>query len=680
MSKFSENSNKFVKNIELCFKNYNDYVKKGKTIENICKRIDYAFLAADFICKAQQYYLKYKKESAFSTKEIIEFDHKISCYADRLYVAMDNLLNFCKLLDKRTESGRTYGYGTSFYKDFEKLTIQVLFIASRWKVERIMNVLDLPRPKEKKKLPRRLPLLKDVMPCFDRILAVKMGIRFDDGFNINKLVVCLPPSSGKTYCANVYNLLSLGHHFVYFKETGMIRMTNTATNAQDYGKAVSLMAKNYIEIPIGDLKYRFYPFLEAFPELKENITSEELTTTCKMYKTNELFIRDSTDKLLMRNCNSECTDSIFMFGIEASINGKRAQLGTIADDLSGGVDTMDNDEYHKKITDKIKSDVSDRNDDDDCPLILMGTMYNENDYQNTHIEEWEKEGLIQHPYYKNVKFTKDGKKAICLVDVEDENGNTIAPQLYTNEKLREKRDYFAKRGKEYVYSLVYKQKRESREPLTFSYQFLKTYDELPDCLQQESVAMIDTTRTSGNNYFICAFFRYNPKDKMYYFTDVLMKQKSLGTDYDPKNEFGYELCRKIAKNNTIECRVESNTSNTTTSLLKRLCNDIFYNACKFKNSYTVNNKRGGTKITRILEHEDSIKNNIVFPSLKNITNNEMFLFMRVLTNWNSKGGQNNQNPDDPPDVLSLFDQNFIHKKSSYGSIVDIPKEYLKNFF
>ena len=184
------------------------------------------------------------------------------------------------------------------------------------------------------------------MPPFDEIregqyvLAVKMGLRFPDGFNIKRLVVCVPPSSGKTYCANVYTILMLAHHQMYYRETGIIRMTNNADNAQSYGSQVDKM--------MIDPK-----FLKIFPEFEKYRDNK---------RQSKMFVYESKEKYLLKDCSPECTDSIFMFGVEASINGKRAMLGSVMDDLSGGFNDMDNDELHRKITDKVMSDVLDRSD------------------------------------------------------------------------------------------------------------------------------------------------------------------------------------------------------------------------------------------------------------------------------------------------------------------------------
>ena len=158
----------------------------------------------------------------------------------------------------------------------------------------------------------------------------------------------------------------------------------------------------------------------------------------------------SVEKLLLKDCNSECSDSIFMFGVDAGINGKRSLLGAVLDDLSNGIDEMDNDERHRQITDKVMSDVMDRSDDDDAPIILFGTMYNQYDYQNTFVDAWEKEGLKKLKKFKFIRVTPDGKKCVCLVDIENAEGHSIAPDLYTQEKLVAKRTYFENRGKPYV--------------------------------------------------------------------------------------------------------------------------------------------------------------------------------------------------------------------------------------
>ena len=499
-------------------------------------------------------------------------------------------------------------------------------------------VYDLDKPEKNKKLPKRLPILSDALACFDNILCTKLGVKTESNIHLKRLVICMPPSSGKTYAANAYTVLTLCHHHIRFAETGIIRMTNNMDNAKIYGSQVH----NMMTDPV---------FVNVFPEYRKYITADNK---------NKLFSYESAEQYLLRDCSNECFNSIFMFGWDSGINGKRSLLGSVLDDISDGTNTMDSDDFHKKQTAKVMTDVTDRNDSDDCPIIIMGTMYNENDVQNTFIDMWER-NLEPHPYLRNVQVTKDGTCGVCLIDIENESGNSIAPELYPDSLLQSKKEFCARTGKMYMYNLIYRQKRDSREPKTFALNTLKQYTSLPKTLSKTSKSFIDTTRKNGSDYFAQPFCYYDEENNLWYLVDCIFEQKSLGIISDPKNKFKEKVCNKIIANNTTQCGIESNTSNTTGALLKDRLTQLGYTDCRFIEKYTYG-KKGQSKFTRILDMEEAIKEHIVFPSPLYGMSTEMQRFMEQLTGWNSKGKQGRANPDDAIDSIALFAKTFIQEK------------------
>lgn len=644
---YREDRDKKTEYIENTLKKVNEIKQGEEPVRYYNDRLTLLLLACNGIEEGEVLLRNERENNPFLEPiEFIRFDYVLSQYANRCYLAIKNMISY--YYGNKEEEKWLNEISKDKVELMYKYKYSMCHIAARWSTERFIESYDEDKPYAKKKLPKRLPLLKDVFPCFDRLIAVKMGLRFPDGFNIKRLVVCVPPSSGKTFCANVYTILMLAHHQIYFKETGIIRMTNNADNAQSYGSQVDKM--------MTDPK-----FLHIFPEFEKYRDNK---------RQSKMFVYESKEKYLLKDCSPECTDSIFMFGVDASINGKRAMLGSVMDDLSGGFNDMDNDELHKKITDKVMSDVLDRSDDDDSPVVIMGTMYNENDVQNAFIENWMLMGLLQHPKYKSVQYTRDGLYAICLVDVEDGNGHSAAPYLYPDSKLLEKKIYFQRRGKEYVYNLIYRQKKDSREPKTFGYEVLPyQYDELPKKLKKQATqCFIDTTRKNGSDYFSQPFLTYNEEDGKWWLLDCIFEQKSLGVDDDPRNEFRDKVCKKIISMNCIETCIESNTSNTTTLVLKDKCKELGYNACKFRNHYTAKKGKSSSKIVQILNMEENIKNNIVFPSPRANVSPAMYQFMQQFTHWNSKMGQVKQNPDDSVDSIAKFCEEFIYKKSTRATI------------
>lgn len=602
------------------------------------------------IIKGQQLYIH--AEGNIATQDIIFFDNAISKYALVLYEEMR------KLLEGIFKDKKRKGFSEEELSSLIYSYNQMLFISARWNTLQVMRVFDMDRERNKQKVPRRLPLLVEPCFCYDRVLETALGIEHDDGFNPNRGVTCLPPSSGKTYVANCYTNLMTMHFWIRYGESGLIRMTNNGTNAQNYGDQCAKMIEDKV-------------WLNIFPEMRKYINAKGVLDCWK---------NRSVEKLLLKDCNPEVSDSIFMFGVEAGINGKRSMLGAVLDDLSNGLDEMDNDERHKMITDKVMSDVMDRSDDDNSPILIQGTMYNQYDTQNSFIDIWEKVGLKKLPRFKFISITPDGKCFTCLVDIEDRYGNTIAPELYTQEKLVAKRSYFENRGKPYVYNLIYRQKRDSREPKTFDLQYLNIYDYRENngkkVLDKFSLAMIDTTRKSGNDFFAMPIFKRNQKNGKYRLVDCLFEQKSLGINDDANGMFAKKVCKKIIESDMIECCLESNTSNTTSALLKSICNNLGYKSCKFRDRYTTGKGKGSSKITRILNMEETIKEYIEFPNPDTLPNgHQLRLFMKYLSGWSSTEGQKKTNPDDAPDSIAMFAEEFIFKKQKKGIIKEFPKNF-----
>ena len=626
-----------------------NYLEKLKTTQKKVDKFNLAMYISENIVKGQELYLH--ADSSIPTQDIILFDNEISKKALIVYETMESLL--CYFIG---------GEGKSFINAEAKGELidnrnKMLYISARWNTLQVMRVFDMDRERNKQKVPRRLPLLVEPCFCYDRVLETALGINHIDGFNPNRGVTCLPPSSGKTYAANCYTNLMLMHFWLRYGESGLIRMTNNGTNAQNYGDQCAKMIEDKV-------------WLNLFPELRKYINAKGQLDCWK---------NRSVEKLLLKDCNPEVSDSVFMFGVEAGINGKRSMLGAVLDDLSNGQDEMDNDERHKSITDKVMSDVMDRSDDDNSPILIQGTMYNQYDTQNSFIDIWEKEGLKKLPKFKFIRVTPDGKCFTCLVDIEDKEGHSIAPDLYTDKKLISKKQYFENRGKPYVYNLIYRQKRDSREPKTFDIQFLNTYDyreHSKNILDDFSVTMVDTSRRSGSDFFTMPIFKKNLKNGKYRLVDCIFEQKSLGINDDANGVFAKKVCRKIINSNMTECCLESNTSNTSSFLLKSICNNMGYKSCKFRDRYTSGKGKGSNKVTRILNMEETIKEYIEFPLPETLTQGHpLRLFMQYLSAWSSTEGQKKSNPDDAPDSIAMVAEEFIVNQQRKGTIKEFPKNF-----
>ena len=276
-----------------------EQIKKLKNIKDRKEQFNFSMFLAEYVVKGQQLCLDADRN--ISTQDVIDFDNQISKVALVLYEKMENLLAF--FIDRKGKMP----ISIEEIGELIDCRNKMLFVSARWNTLQVMRVFDMDRERNKQKVPRRLSLLVEPCFCYDRVLETALGIMHEDGFNPNRGVTCLPPSSGKTYAANCYTNLMIMHFWLRYGESGIIRMTNNGTNAQNYGDQCAKM----IEDPV---------WLNIFPEMRKYINAKGQLDCWK---------NRSVEKLLLKDCNPEVSDSVFMFGVEAGINGKRSMLGAV---------------------------------------------------------------------------------------------------------------------------------------------------------------------------------------------------------------------------------------------------------------------------------------------------------------------------------------------------------------
>jgi hypothetical protein len=107
-----------------------------------------------------------------------------------------------------------------------------------------------------------------------------------------------------------------------------------------------------------------------------------------------------------------------------------------------------------------------------------------------------------------------------------------------------------------------------------------------------------------------------------------------------------------------------------------ICGQMGYKSCKFRDRYTSGKGKGSNKVTRILAMEETIKENLEFPNPETLPHgHQLRLFMQYLCNWSSLEGQKKTNPDDAPDCMAMFAEEFIYKKQKLGKIKELPKNF-----
>lgn len=643
--KFSEILNAKIKQI-------NNLKREGSSMKTLEKRVDLLSFCMGIIERAENEMLVFKESNIeFNIPEMIKYDYSLSYYAEKFYVQAKDV---SEVLNKNLKIEEVRNIPMSKKETFLNLLKKTMEISARWNIERIINVYEFDTPKENRAFPKRKPLLEECIFFANRMNATKMGIKFKDGIMPKKIIFAVQPSAGKSFVANVYSLMSLCLHHIYFKTSGILRMSNNAGNAMGFSDQIKAMMENE-KITLIYPEFKSY-FVNGKPKILEKSTSEEWR---------------------MVGLDPRIRASHFARGREAAINSIRIFVGLIIDDLSDGFDQMNNDEAHQTMTGKYYIDMEARGESEDIPVFILGTMFNEFDIQNTMIKKLEnEEGLLKDCRFRDVRRTNDYSTIVIEVDCFDKKGKSYAPNLISTKKLKERQNSL----KPYEFDLVYRQIRSSREPRIFDYGNLKTYKQLPKTLSKRRIAVLDPTRKNGGDYFALPVFAFNLADNDAYFIDCIYEQKSLGRLSDPHNEFLRKVIRFLIENNVTEFYIENNTSNTIGTIFEEKFKRLEY-PCKIYEFYTTKEKKSRNKLERILTEEATITSNIVFPAPScHSPLHRVSQFMNDFTKFDSKlNSSNKKQHDDAPDSVSIFSKRCLFNKTNKFS--EIKKSFsLKNLF
>ena len=645
-----DTSNNF-KKVDLLIKQINGLNKSKDTLRTLNDRVEMLSLCMTFIIKTQNDFLEYKQyNNSMLPKDLIKIDFDISSYANRLYNASLQVIKmFLKYADRLQKQGITIKKRT----DFLTLSKRMLHISARWDIERFINVYEFDMPDTNKAFPKRKPLLKDVIFYANRMSATKLGIHFEDGIMPRRIIFAVQPNSGKSFVVNVYSVIANILHKLYYNTSGILRMSNNGTNACGFSDQIKAMIEN-------PKIYEIYPELEKYfinnkPKILERSTSEEWK---------------------LQDLDPKIRASHFARGRDSAINSIRIFVLLAIDDLSDGFEQMNNDEAHKGMTTKYQIDMDSRKESEDIPEFIAGTMFNEFDVPNFLIRQLEDKGLLVYDSSNsNIRYTRDYSTVVIQIDCFDSKGNSIAPELISTEKLKDKQASL----KPYEFDLVYRQIRSSREPRIFEWSNLNTYTTSSKHLSNTAIAVLDPTRKSGNDFFSMPLFRWNDKTKKYRFVDCIYTQKSLGRISDPSNTFLKRVVRFIIDNNVTQFTLENNTSNTIGTLIESELKKEGYTSCKIKEIYSTKKKGKESKLQRILSQEATIVNNIEFPDKSIlIPQSDLALFMEHFTRFDSKENIGKKsNPDDAPDSMAMFSDNYLFTSSNrYAQVRGLSKQSL----
>lgn len=308
----------YFNNVDKLIKQVNSLNKNKDILKTLNERVDLLLLCMTLIEKCQNGFLEFKQMNKnVNPHDIIGMDYKISEYANRIYLAS---LKVIEVFIKNATIIEKYGINIKKRTDFLVVSKKMLNIAARWDIERCINIFEFDMPNENKAFPKRKPLLQDVIFYANRMNATKLGIKFEDGIMPKRIIFAVQPNSGKSFVVNVYSLISICMHAIYYNTSGVLRLSNNGTNACGFSDQIKAMIENEKIVDIFP-EFKKY-FLGGKPKILEKSTSEEWK---------------------LQDLDPRIRASHFARGRDSAINSVRIFVLLAIDDLSDGFEQMNND-------------------------------------------------------------------------------------------------------------------------------------------------------------------------------------------------------------------------------------------------------------------------------------------------------------------------------------------------
>lgn len=641
--------------------NYNLLLKQAernlnKDIYSYEKQIKVFLEMAKIIVEMQKIYLiERNTNSVFNANEIIKIDYKTSEYAYDVYLKLERMLY---LLHKLKKHDLISKYANELnmrisgnYENKQNKVIGMLQIAARFNVMAFTMVFELDKNEKVKSFEKRRPLLETCMFYVNRLIGTQIGIKYADKIMPNKIIFVVQQSGGKSLVANIYSSIMLTLAKEYFKTSGILRMGNTKQNANGFSIQIKTMIENE-------------RFTQIYPEFEKYLDSTNIM---------KCFSKKGIEEWKLKDLDPSIRASLFARGRKAAINSIRIFLALIIDDLSDGEKQANNDEEHKKQTNKYNTDMKGRAEFEDMPQLIFQTMFNPYDVPNQIISNLEQNDLlIDEPIlpkecfkyftskYSNGKYkmitkkgglkyvraTRDNKTIVIQIPALDENNESLAPEFRSTNYLIEQRDGGMS---DYLWRLLFQSQRATREGRTFDWGKLKTYKELPNKnMSNRTIAVCDPTIKSGRDFFSISVYKINYANNKHYLIDCIFERKSIVDKL-----FRKKIIRFIINNKITEFLIETNTSREIKTIIEEDLKLLNYE-CEIIEVYNTVNKN-----VRILDQEYSIINDIIYPDKTIMSQqSELWKFMDNLTSWSSVIKVAN---DDAPDNVAMYSLKYINE-------------------
>lgn len=390
------------------------------------------------------------------------------------------------------------------------------------------------------------------------------------------------------------------------------------------------------------------PFGEVFFELKYNEDDKDY------------FLKETEGNWKLKQC--KMLASYYAKTVQSNVVGVRASQRIHIDDLYADYKEAMNQQLNEYYLNKYLTVWTKRFVQNEIPkVVVTGTLWASGDFINLLIQSMKKKHKFhRHSKYKFTYISEDESVAIIQIPALDyETGLSTCPELKTTKELLEEKENID----EYLWETNFQQKPTDPESLYFSYNNLRTYDNIPKTDYLGTYAVIDATRKTGKDFFAMPIFTKvpNENDFDYYLKDCLFTRTATKDMYD-------EICGKIIEHHIIKLVIESNVTSELKQNLKLILekNGVFY--CEIIEKYNSENKQA-----RITDEKGMIIRKLIFPEKgKYGINSDMGKFMDNLTLYN-EGGRNPN--DDAPDACGMFTREIIGNGSSTNTVKAILRPF-----
>jgi hypothetical protein len=438
------------------------------------------------------------------------------------------------------------------------------------------------------------------------------------------LIANMPSGYGKTYPEKVSEAWSYG--------------------IDDTGATLSLCSNDTVvkggsRTVINEIKSE--PFGEVFPHLAYDD------------KDKNFFLKETDGDWKLKNC--KLMSSYNATTTNSNVVGQRASKRVHIDDLypnyKEAMNKNLNDEYYnnfhtvwkKRFVQEAKFHK----------IVITGTLWSSDDFIARMIA-WAKARykFEKHPKYPYTLIAKDkeGHIVCAIVQVpalDYETGESVCPELRSTEKVLEDKESI----EDYLFQTNFQQIPTDPETLFFSYNRIRTYEQIPETDFKGAYAVIDATRKSGKDFFAMPIMKkvFNDGIFDYYLKDCLFTRTATKDMYE-------DIVDKIIEHHIVMLVIESNVTSELKENIEKILRERGVTYCIIIEKYNT-----VPKATRIETEKGVIKKQIVFPKKGMFgINTDMGKFMENLTLYNNSGTNPN---DDAPDSLAMFSSEIIEENS-----------------